>query len=64
MGGVAVDGFPGREMDVAPAGGQFVRARIFLVGQRQFQVAAVTPDERTGAADATRFLDSFRLRNR
>ena len=64
QGGIAVDGNPGRELDVALTDGQFVRARIFLVGQRQFQVVAVTPDERTGAADATRFLDSFRLRNR
>ena len=37
------------------------RARLSLVGQRQYQLVVVTPDERTGAKDAQRFLDSFRL---
>ncbi len=59
-GGLAIERNPGREMTVAAPGG-FVRARIFLVGQRQYQVVAVTPDERTGAKDAEKFLNSFKL---
>ena len=60
-GGLAIERNPGREMTVAVPGSGFVRARIFLVGQRQYQVVAVTPDERTGVKDAERFLNSFKL---
>lgn len=58
---VSLEGQPGRAVELALADGRFVRARLYLVGPRQYQVVVVTPDERTAAKDAQRFLDSFRL---
>jgi hypothetical protein len=58
---VSLEGRPGRAVDLALADGRFVRARLSLVGQRQYQLVVVTPDERTAANDAERFLESFRL---
>lgn len=58
---IDLEGQPGRAVELALGDGRFVRARLYLVGQRQYQLVVVTPDERTGATDAQRFLDSFRL---
>ena len=58
---VSLEGQPGRAVELALTDGRFVRARLSLVGQRQYQLVVVTPDERTAAKEAQRFLESFRL---
>ena len=58
---ISLDGAPGREVDIELADGRYVRARIFLAGQRQYQAVSVTPNARGHANDAKRFLDSFKL---
>lgn len=61
---ISLSNSPGRELQLDVATGGFVRARIYLVGQRQYQVVAVTPDNKTASQDATTFLNSFKLLNR
>ena len=58
---VGLEGQAGRAVELALGDGRFVRAQLYLVGQRQYQLVVVTPDERTAANDAERFLASFRL---
>ncbi len=58
---ITLDGAPGREVDIELADGRYVRARIYLAGQRQYQVVAVTPSARDHANDAKWFLESFKL---
>ena len=58
---VSLEGQPGRAVELALADGRVVRAQLYLVGQRQYQLVVVTPDERTAAKEAQRFLESFRL---
>jgi hypothetical protein len=55
-------GNPGREVKIGIAGGKAtVRAKILLVGNRLYQIIAVTPMEDSYAPQVRRFLDSFRL---
>lgn len=61
---VTLDGkYPGREFSAAitkPMTGQ-VRARIYLVGKRLYQVMVVGTDSYTTSSQANQFLDSFGL---
>lgn len=61
---ISLGGYPGRELQLDVATGGFVRARLYLVGQRQYQVVAVIPNDKAGSQDASRFLNSFKLLTR
>jgi hypothetical protein len=55
--------YPGREFTATitkPAEGE-VRARVYLVGKRMYQVMVVGTKEYANSPAATAFLDSFRL---
>jgi hypothetical protein len=55
--------YPGREFTASlsePANG-LVRARIWLVGKRLYQVMVIGTDTYAGSTSSTDFLDSFRL---
>jgi hypothetical protein len=51
---------PGREIR-AERDRLSIRSRIFLVGQRYYQVVAITPATLPGNLEADRFLNSFEL---
>ena len=54
--------YSGREIRIEVAGGiRLFRARVFLVGQRLYQVVVFGTKESASSKDADKFLDSFRL---
>lgn len=61
-------GSPGREILIKTkaSNGQdaTVRDRIYLVGNRLYQVMAVVPSEKENSSEITSFLDSFKLLGR
>lgn len=64
---VSVAGYAGREVEVeipsaAVEGGGRLRARVVLVGERLYELIAVTPDRRSADAEREYFLDSFTIR--
>jgi hypothetical protein len=53
---------PGREVLIDVAGGKrLFRARVYLVGQRLYQVVVFGTKEAATSKDADKFLDSFKL---
>jgi hypothetical protein len=54
---LSLQGKPGWELVLAGPDGSTTWVRIYLVGQRLYQVVAISPKRQ----DAQRFLDSFRL---
>jgi len=59
---IEIAGNPGRDLKISAAGGKgTVRAKLFLVGSRLYQVLAVTPTEDSYAPQVGRFLESFKL---
>ncbi len=60
---VSLNGHQGRELDIEPMGGKVtIRARIFLVDHRLYQVMVLTPKGKDFSGDVRKFLDSFSLR--
>jgi hypothetical protein len=61
---VQLDGkYPGREFSASitkPTTGQ-VRARVYLVGRRMYQVMVIGTDSYATSARANQFMDSFKL---
>ncbi len=54
--------YPGREIKVeTPDGKSTMRARIYLVNNRLYQLIVATTRENALSPDVTRFLDSFKL---
>ena len=66
---VALDGHPGRYLKERMPGGELMRVKMLLVGQRMYQVAITTPREEGASAEmvkqyetmADKFLNSFKL---
>lgn len=62
---VSLDGNPGREIviDAKTGAGQdaTVKARIYLVGSRLYQVMVIGPKGQISSADMDEFLQSFKL---
>lgn len=59
---IDVNGHPGRELEIAVAGGKgTIRARVLLVGNRLYQVLVVTPADESYAPKVRRFLESVKL---
>ena len=58
---VSMNGFPGRELRIEAPGDLVLNARMYMVKERLYQSLVVTPKPREGAADAKKFLDSFKF---
>lgn len=59
---VSLNGYPGRELKIEPAGGKgTIKAKIFMVGNRLYQVMVVTPREKAFSKNVRKCLDSFKL---
>jgi hypothetical protein len=66
---IALDGHPGRYLKERMPGGELMRVKMLLVGQRMYQVAITTPREEGASAErvkqyeamADKFLNSFKL---
>lgn len=59
---ISLNGYPGRELKIEPAGGKgTIKAKIFIVGNRLYQVMVVTPKEKAFSKNVRRFLDSFKF---
>jgi hypothetical protein len=58
---VELAGHPGKELEGISPGGEPVRARVFLVGRRVYQLLAGRPADGSRAGEAERFFASFRL---
>lgn len=61
--GMTLAGHPGKYIKFSTASGLIARENIILVRSRLYQVLVVSTKERIGGADATRFLNSFKLLN-
>ncbi len=55
--------FPGRQVQIEAESVGFVRAHMYLVGDRLYQVIVQGPKEVVTSADATKYLESFKLVN-
>jgi len=61
---IALDGYPGREMEIqAEDEGQVrtLHTRIYLVKDKLYQILVVGDEDQRGAEDTLKFLDSFKL---
>jgi hypothetical protein len=58
---ISLDGNPGREVVVEQSEQVLVKARIYVVGQRLYQVIVIAPKAKGFPPEAAAFLDSFRL---
>jgi hypothetical protein len=58
---LVVGGVPGREVDVEPEPNKLRRIRMCVSGDRLYKVEISGPKDKVGTADATQFLDSFRI---
>lgn len=66
---IALDGHPGRYLKERMPGGEIMRVKMLLVGQRMYQVAITTPREEGASVEmvkqyetmADKFLNSFKL---
>jgi hypothetical protein len=66
---IALDGHPGRYLKERMPGGEIMRVKMILVGQRMYQLAITTPREEGAPAEtaklydtmADKFLNSFKL---
>jgi hypothetical protein len=57
---ITLAGHPGREFRARVASGIYA-SRIYLVGQRLYQVIATTPQEQADSTDVARFMTSFKV---
>jgi hypothetical protein len=59
---IDLDGHPGRELTISAASGKAeIRQRLYLVGNRLYQLLAVTPNGESISPRVSRFFDSFKL---
>jgi hypothetical protein len=66
---ISLDGSPGKYLKERLPDGKILRAKMLLVGQRLYQIAITTPEEKGKSAEtiayydsvAARYLDSFKL---
>jgi hypothetical protein len=60
---IELDGHPGRDLRIQPStAAQLIRARVFVVKERRYQIYAKGPSETVSSQDVDEFLDSFKLR--
>lgn len=57
---IGLSGHPGREIEIRISGG-IVKARIYLVGSRLYQLIVVEQSGTESSANQARFFDSFQL---
>ncbi len=54
--------YPGRELKVESVDKKLIaQARIFMVGQRQYQLIVSSPKEKATSQNISKYLDSFKL---
>ena len=61
---ISINGYPGRELRIKVSDGPYTsiaQVRIYLVGNRLYQIYAIAPETRASSPDMTKFLDSFKL---
>lgn len=59
---ITLEEFPGREVKIeAPDGKHTVISRVYLVGNRLYQVAVAMPKEDPSSDDVAKFFSSFKL---
>lgn len=66
---ITLDGFPGRFLKEKLKSGEIMRVKMYLAGQRMYQIAITTPNEENAVPEtlkfyeeiANRFLDSFKI---
>lgn len=61
---IAIGNYPGRDIVAEGAQGNMtfvVKARVYLVNYRLYQVMAIMPKDKSSSIDAAKFLDSFKL---
>lgn len=58
---LSLGGHPGREINIAVEGTHTIRARLYLVNNRLYQVSVLAPSEKLGSKNVGQFLDSFTL---
>jgi hypothetical protein len=59
---ISLNGYPGRELKIEPAGGEgTINTNMFVVDNRLYQVMVVTPKEKAFSKHVGKFLDSFKL---
>ncbi|MEO8288279.1 MAG: hypothetical protein ABI670_17780 [Chloroflexota bacterium] len=58
---ISLDGYPGRELRVLADDGKYRICRIYLVGDRFYNVYVVMPDEGSLTPEIERYLDSLKL---
>src|SRR5262245_17563822 len=59
---IKLNGHPGREQAIKlPEDGKIFRARVYLVGQRMYQVVILAPKDVAFSKEADTFFDSFKL---
>ena len=60
---IAIGNHPGRELQVLSSDGKLaLQIRLYLAGNRQYQVVMVSPKSSSSTADRDRFFDSFKLK--
>jgi hypothetical protein len=58
---IKLEGHNGRELDLEINANLVVRARLFVINNRMYQLMVVGPRELVASADTGKFLDSFKL---
>ncbi len=58
---ITLNGAPGMEFDVEKTGMWIGRVRLYIIGNRPYQLMAIIPGATLDTAKAARFFDSFRL---
>jgi hypothetical protein len=58
---IKLDGHKGRELEIEVDGKTLIRARLYHVNNRLYQVMVVGSRELVASADTGKFLDSFKL---
>ncbi|MDD5291787.1 MAG: hypothetical protein PHY46_01200 [Candidatus Omnitrophica bacterium] len=59
---ISIEGYPGREFTIEVGNGEaVVKGKLFLVGQRVYQLMVTTDKKWSDSYNIKRFLDSFQL---
>ncbi len=58
---VTLQGYPGRELDMETAAGKIIKARLYLVRQRLYQLMVDVPAAEASSREVTAFLTSFHI---
>jgi hypothetical protein len=58
---IALDGYPGLELELLPPKGAIIKARIYAKKNQIYQASVHIPKIRLASADVQKFFESFRL---